>query len=247
MTTKKSHQLTLKDKLSRLTYLQACQLIGEDGPKLLQKGGGAAIDIDQQVRLTDERFELRMLDRAGTVVTIDLSDGAHRRLRWKCNTSTTSCPAVGAAFSLILEEKMALGLAEPPPEDELPLELLSEDELVRRALAERAQRAATEKMQLRSSDPSTPWTDYTVTSAVSGKTYRVALRGEEPGQSFCSCPDFRTNTWARASTSCTRWIKIRRRFPAAGPPPPLRLPADLGAPALRRGADAARWKLPDRA
>ena len=42
--------------------------------------------------------------------------------------------------------------------------------------------------------PIAPWTDYMVTNRLSGKTYRVALRGLEPGESYCSCPDFRTNT-----------------------------------------------------
>ena len=48
-------------------------------------------------------------------------------------------------------------------------------------------------MTLRSADPSTPWTDYTTTSHLSGKTYRVALRGFDAGQSYCTCPDYRTN------------------------------------------------------
>jgi hypothetical protein len=38
------------------------------------------------------------------------------------------------------------------------------------------------------------WTDYAVTNNHSGKTYRVALRGWERGNSYCSCPDFRKNT-----------------------------------------------------
>jgi SNF2 family DNA or RNA helicase len=49
-------------------------------------------------------------------------------------------------------------------------------------------------MKVRSANAETPWTDYTVTSLVSGKTYLVSLRGLEAGQSYCSCPDFRTNT-----------------------------------------------------
>lgn len=48
-------------------------------------------------------------------------------------------------------------------------------------------------MDIRSSDPSTPWADYTVTNAQSGKSYRVAIRGMGEHESYCSCPDFRTN------------------------------------------------------
>ena len=66
--------------------------------------------------------------------------------------------------------------------------------MIARALADRAERAKTEKMTVQAADPTQPWTDYTVTNRLSGKTYRVALRGTEPGDSYCSCPDFRTNT-----------------------------------------------------
>jgi hypothetical protein len=44
---------------------------------------------------------------------------------------------------VILEHKMALGLAEPP-EEELPLECLTEEQLIRRALRERKERARKE-------------------------------------------------------------------------------------------------------
>ena len=81
--------------------------------------------------------------------------------------------ARGAAFSLLLEEKTALGSAAPPPE-RIPVESLGEEELIRRALAEREERSRKEKIKLQSRDPLKPWTDYTITSAASGKSYRVA-------------------------------------------------------------------------
>jgi hypothetical protein len=146
-----------------------------------------------QVRFSEECFELRLLDEADRVVTITLGDDPQRRLQLSCRPAAPDSLPFGAALSLVLEEKVALGLAKPPPEDELPLEMLSEEALVRRAIAERAERAATEKMTLISTDPAVPWTEYTVTSALSGKTYRLSLRGEDLGQSYCSCPDFRTN------------------------------------------------------
>jgi len=37
------------------------------------------------------------------------------------------------------------------------------------------------------------FSDFRVTNPASGRTYRVAIRGAEPGVNFCSCPDFRTN------------------------------------------------------
>jgi hypothetical protein len=60
---------------------------------------------------------------------------------------------------------------------------LSEEELVARALAEREERAGAEKMRMTSTDPTEIWSDYTITNATSGRTYRVALRGWEPGES----------------------------------------------------------------
>ena len=244
MTTKKSTELTLRDKLSRLTYTQACKLLGEDGPNLIRKGAAFVIDIDSQVRLNDRRFELRFPAPDNTVVTISLEDDAHQRLRWRCSTSNTACPAVGAAFSLILEEKRALGLAVTPDED-LPSELLSEEALVKRALAERAERARAEKMQLRSTDPSQPWTDYLITNPESGKTYRVNLRGEEQGQSYCSCPDFRTNTLGTCKHILHALHKVRQRFSAAIRRRPYRRERSLLY--LHYGSDLAlRLETPDR-
>lgn len=104
---------------------------------------------------------------------------------------------------------MALGLAAPPPE-RIPVESLSEEELVRRALAEREERSRKEKFKLQSHDPQRPWTDYTVTSTASGKSYRVALRGVERGISYCSCPDFRTNTLG----TCKHIMCVLRRVEA---------------------------------
>ena len=76
----------------------------------------------------------------------------------------------------------------------------------------RAERAKAERMKIVAADPTRPWTDYTVTSTMSGKTYRVALRGLETGISYCSCPDFRTNTLG----TCKHLMKVaalaRRKF-----------------------------------
>src|SRR3984893_1014406 len=67
-------------------------------------------------------------------------------------------------------------------------------------------------MAVRAVDPDRPWTDYTVTNRLSGKTYRVALRGLEPGVSYCSCPDFRTNTLGTCKHILHVMKKVKRRF-----------------------------------
>ena len=190
VTSKPRHRLTLKDRLSRLTFSQASKYLGKEGRRLIQQGGQWEIDLDEQVYLRGDLFRLKLHD---AVVTITLKASAQNRLHWNCTTCEFPCEHAGAAFSLLLEEKTALGLAAPPPE-RVPVESLSEQELVNQALAEREERAHKEKFRLQSTDPKTPWTDYSMTSAASGKTYRVALRGKQRGVSYCSCPDFRTNT-----------------------------------------------------
>ena len=219
MKTKKSSKLTLRDRLSRLTYTRACQLLGPAGKHLIQ--AGSKFDdpnIQRDVYLRGDLFRLKLPaagpNLADVVVTVTTMAEARNRLHFNCNVCETVCEHVGAAVSLILEEKSALGLAAPPPE-RVPVESLSEGELVEQALAERAERARTEKFRLRSSDPKRPWTDYTITAALSGKTYRVALRGEDRGESYCSCPDFRTNTLGTCKHVMYALDRIRKRFPAS--------------------------------
>jgi hypothetical protein len=78
------------------------------------------------------------------------------------------CEHAGAAFSLILEEKLALGLAGAPPA-RAPAENVSEEALIAQAFAERAERSRTEKMRLTSLDSQGIWTDYALTNAASGR------------------------------------------------------------------------------
>jgi len=212
MTTKPSKRLTLRDRLSRLTFAQACKLLGADGKTLIRRGGQYEFDIEEQVYLQGDLFRLRLDEE--TVVTMTLMAEARNRLHWNCTACPTACEHVGAAFSLLLEEKMALGLAAPPRE-RVPVESLGEQQLVQQALAERAERAKTEKFKLKSSDPRRPWTDYTITSTASGKTYRVALRGQERGVSYCSCPDFRTNTLGTCKHVMYALSRVRSKFPAS--------------------------------
>jgi hypothetical protein len=142
---------------------------------------------------------------------------ARDRLHWHCDQCETACEHVGAAFLLILEEKMALGLAAPPPERK-PVESLSEAALVKAALDERVERARTENMKIVAADPDRPWTDYTVTSLLTGKSYRVALRSLDRGPSYCSCPDFRNNTLGTCKHILKVQAKVKRRRtgPASG-------------------------------
>jgi superfamily II DNA or RNA helicase len=223
-TVKASHKLTLRDRLSRLTFAQACKLLGPFGRKLITAGGAWPIVLDEQVYLGDDLFRLSLLGPDGqpeATATITLMAEARDRLHWHCDRCDDACEHVGAAFSLILEDKMALGLAEPPPE-RVPVESLREEQLVENALKERAERAKTEKMKVVSADPEKPWTDYTVTSLLSGKSYRVALRSLDRGPSYCSCPDFRTNTLGTCKHILKVIGKVMTRFDAAALKKPYR-------------------------
>lgn len=208
--TPKRRELTLRDRLSRLTLTQACKLLGPEGARLIREGGKYEIQIDEEVYLGDDLFRLSLGD---AVATITLMSDTRYRLHWNCTRCDDACVHVGAAFSLILEEKMALGLAAPPPE-RVPVESLGEEELVRRAVAERDERSRAERMTVRSMNAGELWTDYLVTNAISGKTYRVALRGWERGESYCSCPDLRKNTLGACKHILNVLRKVKRRFPA---------------------------------
>jgi hypothetical protein len=181
---------TLRDKLSHLSYIQACKLLGPRGKSLIIEGGKFDINLHEQVLLSDQRFSLTIED---AVVEIRLSNDKRQRFDMRCSRCNQVCVHQGAALSLILEEKLSLGLSAPPPE-RTPIESLNEAELIAQAIAERAQRARDEKMRLQSMDARRLWTDYVVTNRLSGKSYRVALRGWQPGESYCTCPDFRKNT-----------------------------------------------------
>src|SRR5690349_7937755 len=38
------------------------------------------------------------------------------------------------------------------------------------------------------------FSDFNVTNPQSGRTYRVTIRGNRPGENHCTCPDFSVNT-----------------------------------------------------
>ncbi|MDZ4821490.1 MAG: DEAD/DEAH box helicase [Planctomycetota bacterium] len=209
-----SKSLTLRDRLSRLTFADASKLLGPGGGRLIQQNAnGWDFNLKEDVFLGADLFRLRFpgADRQAPIVTITLMASARDRLHLRCDQCQRMCEHVAAAFSLILEEKLALGLA-APPKQRTPIESLADDELLRRAMEDRAERARTEKMMVKAMDPARPWSDYLVTNRLSGKTYRVALRGQEPGESYCSCPDFRTNTLGTCKHVMRVLAKVKRQF-----------------------------------
>lgn len=217
--TRPSGRLSLKDRLSHLTFVEACKLLGPHGKKLIQQSANLwDFKIEEDVFFGDDLFRLRFPgesdDGRPLVVTITLMAEVPQRLHYNCTRCSQACEHAGAAFSLILEEKSGLGLA-AAPQLRVPVESLNEEELVENALAERAERAKAEKMSVQAADPAKPWTDYVVTNRTSGKSYRVALRGTEPGDSYCSCPDFRNNTLGTCKHILHVLHKAKRKFAAS--------------------------------
>jgi len=164
----------------------------------------------------------------------------------------------------------------------------SDSTVILKALADREERARTEPLFLRSLDPNVLWTDYVVSSrfilappgkkpgrrsvppskarpaADSIRDYRVALRGWQPGESYCSCPDFRTNTLGTCKHILFALARVRRRFPSSvrtvayvpdrivvslryGEEVELRLlvPPELSPAALRRFRPFLSGSIPD--
>jgi superfamily II DNA or RNA helicase len=217
MRTRPTRELTLADRLSHLTPAAALLLLGPDARRLLAAGGNVELR-EEDVALGAAAYVVRTGDAEVRLV----ADPASRLgLAIRCSRCAGGCVHQGTALSFLLEEKTTLGLAVPPP-DRLPPELLTEAQLVERELAERAERAREERMTVRAAGTGGPWTDYAVHNAASGKTYRVALRGRERGDSYCSCPDFRKN----ALGTCKHLLRVlayaERRFPAAALARPYR-------------------------
>ncbi|MEM9365450.1 MAG: DEAD/DEAH box helicase [Planctomycetota bacterium] len=206
-------------RLGTLTFSQACKLLGDDGKRLIQSGGQMfEIQSDRDVYLGGDLFRVRVQDATvddGVAITsLTLSSDRKRQLAVNCDRCNVPCEHVGAALEYLLDAKSVLGLAMPPDED-VPLEHLTPEELRTRMVSDRQKRSDDETMKVRSIDPETPWTDYVVTSVGSGRSYRVAIRSAEGEDSFCTCPDFRTNRLGTCKHIMHVRKKIRKRFSAA--------------------------------
>ena len=176
---------TLKQQLAALTYQKACLLLGDNGEDLLRKGGFYEIDIVSQLSSGQHIFWLNLPEASVTI------SAGKDNLNYSCSECLFPCEHTGAALAIILEEKENLGLIDISQHADLK----HGGELIKRALSDRRERAQKEDMQITSlHDTQSPWGDYRVLSYNSGKTYKIALRGLERGQSYCSCPDYKCNT-----------------------------------------------------
>lgn len=244
---------SLRDILSHLTFEDAIRLLGGHGTdaRKLLSGRPTAIDIKSQVYFRGDLLRVnlpRVSASRPVVVTITLDSERSGRLAINCTEKEFQRERIADVLLFILERKTALGLAAPPSESRAkPLAAPKSDEELRtQALGERRERAKAERMKFVPENAESPWTDYRVTSLVSGKQYRAALRGFAIGEKYCSCPDFRTNTLA----TCKHLLKleawVRARFDSAALRKPFRL-SRVEVFLDYRGELSLRVALPDRA
>src|SRR4030042_4378437 len=113
-------KITLKDRLSHLTYREACKLLGPEGERFIRQGGKYDFDIGEQVTWGDDIFRLNLGE---ATVTLSLQPENPKSLDFACSQCSESCEHAGAAFCLLLEEKLSLGLSAPPPEKQ-PVDML---------------------------------------------------------------------------------------------------------------------------
>ena len=90
----------------------------------MKQGGKYDFDITEQVSWGDDFFRLNLGE---ATVTLSLKPERPKYLHFACSECSAVCEHVGAAFSLILEEKLSQGLSAPPAEKQ-PVESLSEEE-----------------------------------------------------------------------------------------------------------------------
>jgi SNF2 family DNA or RNA helicase len=219
---------SLKDILSHLRFEDAVKLLGGQGTdarRLLARASGYAVDLKKDVYFRGDlmRVNFPSLTPSRPVVVTITVDSEHKdRLVLNCTVPEVARERIAQALHFVLDQKTALGLAAPPPAEKT-VRVETDEELRDLAIRERRERAKTERMKIESSDPSTPWTEYRVTSLVSGKQYRAVLRGLGDGQKYCSCPDFRTNTLATCKHLLKLEARVKAKFDAATLKKPFKL------------------------
>jgi hypothetical protein len=78
-------------------------------------------------------------------------------------------------------------------------------------VALRRQFAQEQKFRVKNIGAEPIFSEFHVTNPQTGKTYRVAIRGERLGDNYCSCPDFATNTLGTCKHVAFTLAKLRRQ------------------------------------
>src|SRR5512138_1113544 len=87
VTRKPDRALTLHDRLSQLTFKQACKLLGTHGATLIRRGGAIELDVLPHIPRDAERVVLTVAApvNAAVTVTFRLANDRLRRLSWRCS------------------------------------------------------------------------------------------------------------------------------------------------------------------
>ena len=220
--TKESKQLTLKDRLSRLTYYRACQLLGPDGPQLIRQGAAYDdIDIDRDVYLRGDLFRLKLRGAGAGGKDAVVDHHHHGRGPEPAALQLHRLPDALRArrrgrFAGAGREDGA-GAGRRRPTSAGPWKPSASRSCSSRPSRDRQERARTEKFRLRSSDPRRPWTDYTVTSAAVGQDLSRGAAGRGAGRVVLLVPRLPHQHAghvqahpARAATACGGVFRPRR-------------------------------------
>lgn len=74
--------ITLKDRLSHLTYREVCKLLGPEGERLIRQGGKYDFNISDQVTWGDDFFKLNVGE---AMVTLSLKPEKPKSLDFACS------------------------------------------------------------------------------------------------------------------------------------------------------------------
>jgi superfamily II DNA or RNA helicase len=186
----------IRNRLGHLTVRQAERMLDPKGSEQLRQGARFKVDASTHLQWSGDTLIAKVpdpaLSKGWARVALAEQTSRNQGLQMSCDECPGRCLHIAATLATVLESKLALGLSMEPDPDE-PIESLTESELIERAIADRRARAEIERMRIESADRRQPWTEYTVTSLESGRSYHVSLQGQSPGDSSCTCPDFRTN------------------------------------------------------
>jgi hypothetical protein len=198
MPTKPSYALSMRDRLSHLSFDEARKILGRDGKDLLIRGGCLELASPEDLRIDDEEARVDWDLGRGLSSRVFFDASRTGRLRAECSACSTACVHVGGLLSILLERKSDLGLAAPPP-----LLARSKDEgiLIAQALEERRQRARAESMRVRSSDPSTPWTTTRSRAPSAARPTASRCAARRRASRTARAPTSRRTRSGRASTS----------------------------------------------
>ena len=98
MRTKPSSQLTLHDKLSRLSPERARKVLGPEAGALLPKGASIEIDVEKQLLFTEEVFQVTFPHPAGEKEPVVVSLALHPSYRDRLQIVCSHLGEVGALY-----------------------------------------------------------------------------------------------------------------------------------------------------